>query len=195
MPRFSENEKEMIKRKLTTEGEKLFASHGLKKATIDELIGAAGIAKASFYTFYQSKEYLYMDIVQSLQQKVFSEVEAFLGSTADMPGRERVKQVFGMMYQSMLRFPILSQIDPQTVELLARRVSQERMADFHRSNLDAAQSLADHGVRFAYDTAVASGAFRSLYLCWIHLQEEDAAIKKAVMDILLNGVIDKIVLE
>ena len=33
MPRFTEQEKEIINRKLLIEGEKLFAAHGLKKVT------------------------------------------------------------------------------------------------------------------------------------------------------------------
>ncbi len=37
MPRFTEQEKEIINRKLLIEGEKLFAAHGLKKVTVDDL--------------------------------------------------------------------------------------------------------------------------------------------------------------
>lgn len=193
MPRFSENEKKIIQQKLLAEGEKLFASFGLKKVTIDDLIREVGIAKATFYTFYQSKEYLYIDIVQSIQHKMFSAVEKLLDSNVSLSGKERVKQVFGIMYESMMRFPILTQIDSQTIQFLTRKVSKERMDNFLKSNLDAVQSLRSHGIQFTCDMSIASKIFLSLYLCWIHLHGENTDVQTAIMDILLGGVINRIV--
>lgn len=66
MPKFSDREKERIYDKLREEGEQLFVQHGLRKVTVDELSRATGIAKGTFYHFYESKEHLFMDIsVQS----------------------------------------------------------------------------------------------------------------------------------
>ena len=50
LPRFTEQEKEIINSKLLIEGEKLFALHGLKKVTVDDLVAAVNISKGSFYT-------------------------------------------------------------------------------------------------------------------------------------------------
>ena len=137
MPRFSETEKENIRQKLLTEGERLFVVHGLKKVTIDDLVDEAKIAKATFYTFYDSKEYLYLDIVQVIQQKIFIELQILLENNTDLPGRERVKQVFAKMSQLMTNSPILSQIDPTIVDLISRKVSKERMMTFTQQNIDA----------------------------------------------------------
>ncbi len=195
MPRFSETEKENIRQKLLTGGEKLFAAHGLRKVTIDDLIGAANIAKATFYTFYESKEYLYMDIVEGIQKKIFTELETLLEESAGLTGKERVKQVFDMMAQLMMHYPVLSQMDTSTLDLISRKVSKERLAAYVRQNVDAAQSLADHGVKFSCDIKTASCAFQALYHSWIYLQDKDRDIQTAVTDILLNGVIDRIVAE
>ena len=58
MPRFTEQEKEIINSKLLIEGEKLFSLHGLKKVTVDDLAAAVNISKGSFYAFYPSKEHI-----------------------------------------------------------------------------------------------------------------------------------------
>ena len=194
MPRFRAAEKENIRQKLLLEGERLFVAHGLKKVTIDDLIGAASIAKATFYTFYESKEYLYMDIVQGIQKSIFLELETLLGRNAEIPGRERVKQVFGVMAQLMARYPILSQIDPTTVDLIARKVSKERLMSFVQQNMDAAQSLHDHGVRFVCEVRIASMIFQALYRCFINMQEENPKEQAIAMDLMLNGILDKIVI-
>ncbi|RPJ03614.1 MAG: TetR/AcrR family transcriptional regulator, partial [Spirochaetaceae bacterium] len=60
MPKgFTEREKELIRKKLYTEGTRLFGQYGVQKTTVDEIAKAAGISKGSFYGFYDSKEELF----------------------------------------------------------------------------------------------------------------------------------------
>ncbi len=195
MPRFSENEKERIYNKLLTEGERLFTAHGIKKVTIDDLVEAVGIAKASFYTFYESKEYLYLDIVQSIQQKIFSELNAILDSNSSLPGEERVLQVFKAMNRMMLQYPVLTYMGAATIELIARKVSKERLTSFMEQNFDAAQALYDHGVRFSCDLQTVSHAFQAIYHSWMYLRDKGEEIQSSVTDILLHGVISQIVMK
>ena len=194
MPRFSESEKEEIRQKLLNEGEKLFAAYGIKKVTIDDLIKAVSIAKASFYTFYESKEYLYMDIVQGIQQRIFAELELLLENNAALSDKERVKQVFAAMGECMAHFPILAQIDSTTIDIISRRVSKERMTDYYRNNFDAVQSMCNHGIRFSCDVKIVSLVYQSIYRSWIGLQEASAEEQTAVTDILINGAIDRMVI-
>ena len=61
MPRFTERERARIEQCLLEEGKRLFIIHGLKKVTIDDIVKAVSIAKASFYKFYEGKEYLFLE--------------------------------------------------------------------------------------------------------------------------------------
>jgi len=193
MPRFSENEKEQIRNRLFTEGERLFVAHGIKKVTIDDLVESVGIAKASFYTFYESKEYLYLDIVQGVQKKIFTELNVILDSNVNLPSKERVRQVFDVMFELMCRYPILNKIDTATTELIARKVSNERLLVLGKQNIDAAQSMHNHGVNFSCDIKTASNTFQALYHSWMYLQDKGGDVQTSVTNILLNGVIDQIV--
>ena len=78
MPRFSEQEKVRIRQLLQAEGEKFFCAYGLKKVSIDELAQAAGIAKATFYRVYESKEALFLDIAQLQQKQIFDALDQLL---------------------------------------------------------------------------------------------------------------------
>ena len=63
MPRaFTAVEKETIREKLMEVGRACFLRYGLKKTTIEDLTRPAGIAKASFYLFFDSKEQLFVEI-------------------------------------------------------------------------------------------------------------------------------------
>jgi AcrR family transcriptional regulator len=195
MPRFGEMEKEKIRHNLMTEGERLFATFGLKKVTIDDLIEAGSIAKATFYTFYDCKEELYLEIVQDLQKKVFEELETLLYNHADRPNKERVRQVFELMERLMRRHPILSAVTPATIELLLRKVSKERILAYTKQKVDAAQALLDHGIRFTCSVQTASVIFQALYRCFLHMQGGTQAEQAMAIGLMLDGVIDKIVVE
>ena len=59
MPRaFTAVEKEAIRDRLMEAGHACFLRYGLKKTTIEDLTKPAGIAKASFYLFFDSSYFL-----------------------------------------------------------------------------------------------------------------------------------------
>jgi len=64
MPRaFTAVEKETIRERLLQAGRDCFLRYGLRKTTIEDLTRPAGIAKASFYLFFDSKDALYVQIL------------------------------------------------------------------------------------------------------------------------------------
>lgn len=195
MPRFSEIERQQIQEKLLTEGERLFAAHGLKKVSIDELVNAVNIAKASFYKFYEGKEYLYLDIVQNIQARIFEKLEELLKSNAELSNKERVKQVFAAMYDMMCQYPILLLMDTKEAEIIMRKVSKERIAEFYKQNIDAVTIMEQHGISFVFDISIVSNVFLALYQAWMHLPDNDFDQKTCAANILLNGVIEQVVVD
>ena len=58
---FTEKEKEQIRERLQQEGLKQFKEKGLKKVSVQQLTREVGIAQGGFYSFYDSKEALFVD--------------------------------------------------------------------------------------------------------------------------------------
>jgi AcrR family transcriptional regulator len=74
MPKpFSEQEKQMIQQRLLEKGHEFFCKHGLKKVNVEELAKAANISKGAFYQFFESKEALFMDIVEETEKRYRSQ--------------------------------------------------------------------------------------------------------------------------
>lgn len=65
MPHFSDAKRERIRETLHETGRELFARYGLDKTTIGDLTEPAGIAPSTFYQFYDSKEALYLKILEA----------------------------------------------------------------------------------------------------------------------------------
>ncbi len=66
MPKpFSDEERARIKARLIEVGRTCFSCYGLRKTTVADLVEPAGIAKASFYLFFESKEALYIAVLMA----------------------------------------------------------------------------------------------------------------------------------
>lgn len=193
MPRFGEQEKIKIKQCLLEEGERLFIAYGLKKVTIDDIVKAVNIAKASFYRFYEGKEYLFLDIAQKAQKDIFEALKGVLVESKAKPDGERVKLVFCSMSVLVKKYPLLTIIDKETVEIIARKVSPQRLEEYNKQGFDAVKVMEEQGIRFKYDTQVVSQLFRSLYQSWITLQEQPIEMQEKVINIMLDGIIHQII--
>ena len=81
MPRvFSEGDREAIRRSLIDAGKALFLRYGIRKTSVEQLTHAVGIAKGTFYNFFDSKEDLCLAI--------FDQEEDVLGrDIAEIPSR------------------------------------------------------------------------------------------------------------
>ena len=86
MPRpFKEEEKERIRAKLLEAGRSCFLRYGLKKTTIEDVVHPTGIAKSSFYLFFDSKEALFIEVLMAeLPAMTKRLLEASFGVTDDV---------------------------------------------------------------------------------------------------------------
>ena len=60
---FSKREKDAIRNAFLEKGKKLFSQYGLKKTSIDDFTKAVNVAKGTFYSFFESKEELFLEIL------------------------------------------------------------------------------------------------------------------------------------
>lgn len=93
-------------RELYEAGLKLFLERGIIAVTIDEIVRAAGMAKASFYRYFRDKEELVDTIVSAVREPVaqaLDECEAALERANDSPAMFRAYQVLGLRLAMLIR--------------------------------------------------------------------------------------------
>jgi len=141
MPKpFSESEKKLIHSRLIEAGFKQFSAYGLKKTSIAELATAAGISKAAFYIFFESKEALFMDVVEQAEKEFRREVLADIERPGPSP-RVRLVAVFKKAFALWKTLPILHFFTRGDYELLARRVPAEVIQEHLRSDQEFVQEF------------------------------------------------------
>ena len=127
MPKgFSEHEKELIRARLVQAGDKLFTAHGLKKTSIEELAAAARISKGAFYLFYESKEALFMDVVEEAEQRSRQAIFAAIDRPGPSP-RARLLAVLQTGFAMLTTIPMLQFFTGSDYDLLLRRVPAEKV--------------------------------------------------------------------
>jgi AcrR family transcriptional regulator len=133
MPKaFTEHEKELIGKRLLEQGYKLFSAYGLKKTNIEEIAKAAGISKGAFYKFYESKEALFMDVIEQAEIRVRQEILAVV----DLPGPSPRARLFAVLKKAFTLFetiPILQFLTGSDFDVLFRRLPGEKLQE-HLAN-------------------------------------------------------------
>ncbi len=123
MPKgFTTEEKKIIKNNLIEKGADFFGIYGLKKTNVEDITNAVGIAKGSFYSFYNSKEELFLDVLTQAEQKMIKKVSQLLKKMKKNP-RETFKEFLYFHIQAPNENPIIQQIaDKNTREYLIRKL-------------------------------------------------------------------------
>ncbi|MGC7101248.1 TetR/AcrR family transcriptional regulator [Amycolatopsis lurida] len=128
-PAFSAEEKDRITRQLLETGHELFTRQGLRKTSLEELTGPAGVAKSSFYQFFDSKEALYLELMLretgSVKRKVIDEA---LMSTEDT--REALRRFLRATLGELSGNPLWRRLmtHPEEMRAVAGKLDPDRAA-------------------------------------------------------------------
>jgi AcrR family transcriptional regulator len=135
MPKaFSEHERSLIRARLLEQGAILFSRQGLRKTSIEELAATAGISKAAFYSFYENKESLFMDVTEQAEQRFRRDMLAVI----ELPGpsaRARLAAVLNKGFALLKTIPILQAFTSSDYDLLFRKLPAAKLEEHLASDL------------------------------------------------------------
>lgn len=193
MPRFSEQEKEIINKKLLLEGERLFTMYGLKKVTVDDLVAAVNISKGSFYAFYPSKEHLYIEINFRLQDKIFLEIKEAICSMQFPNQITLTKEVIMQALNGFISSPILSQFDFTIMDYLQRKLPAEIFDNHVQSDIRLFEMLEELGVKFVLPHSVIVKSLYSVLACLDYYKaDKDFPM---IQNLLIDGIVNQSIKE
>ncbi len=125
MPKgFSEEEKSIIKNQLIEKGIELFSKFGLKKTNIEDITRAVGIAKGSFYSFYErGKEELFLDVFLKVQEDIKDEFTKIIKKFSKDP-LESLKSFIKLHIEIRNENPIIQTMSDKTTRgIILRKLS------------------------------------------------------------------------
>lgn len=190
MPRaFTEDEKVTIKGKLLDEGRKLFAARGLRKTSVEELATAAGISKGAFYLFYESKEALFMDVVEEAERHFRQEVM----DAIDLPGASPSARLYTVLHRAFTLWksiPILQFFTHADYEVLARRIPEATMQAHLHSDQVFITALIERcrnaGIPIQIPPQQLDGLLHALFFASLHEDDFGAGELTEAIELLLK---------
>jgi len=132
---FNPNERNIIRQKLMDKGRELFGTLGLKKTSIEDLARAANISKGSFYSFFNSKEELYLEIIESLEGEIRKQITK--GLNKHSLTKESLKSFIFQGLRIMESNPLIRRMYEQDErEQALRAIPKERFNQHIRADED-----------------------------------------------------------
>lgn len=193
MPKFNDQEKESIKKTLLIEGEKLFIAHGLKKVTVNDLVKSAGISHGAFYSFYKSKEHLFMEININHQTKLFQYIDKLLQDNSLINPRERAGLVLKKMLDYFLENPIISQVNLETWKCLERKMPDKLVEQNNLQDTLAVERLVAYGIKLNCPLSIAVKTLQAIFLSASHLTDDED--REEITNIIIDSIVNKIIEE
>ncbi len=89
---FTPEEKERILILLKQEAKICVSSIGMRKTTVDRLAQAAGISKGAFYKFFESKELLFLEVLEDWHKEIYDTALSVIQRLQGLPQAERAAQ-------------------------------------------------------------------------------------------------------
>jgi AcrR family transcriptional regulator len=197
MPKaFTEHEKELLRTQLREKGKALFEKQGLKKTSVDELTEAVGISKGAFYLFYESKEELFLDILEQLEQEIQAKILEF----SIKPKSNTKRNVSDLLKAFLLTrdtYPLLKNFGKAEFEYLMRKVPPEwamKHANKDEEFIDQfINKIKQEGIAVKASPRVVSNLIKTLFFVGLYLEELGQEAYQETLDVMINMVAGYIV--
>ncbi|TMR98386.1 TetR/AcrR family transcriptional regulator [Nonomuraea basaltis] len=193
-PAFSAEEKARITALLLETGQRLFISQGLRKTSLEELMAPTGVAKSSFYVFFDSKEALYLELMLRQNGEVKRRViDAALLSTDD--AREGLRRFLHATLAELADNPLWSRLmtHPEEMQAVARKLDRAHLnatADNPGTALsEFVTAKREQGELIDADPAVLIGVLQCVLLVPMFAERlGDSALHPKILDLLIDFV-------
>ncbi len=189
---FNERERETIRQKLMDAAEACWGKYGIKKTSVDELVSMANISKGSFYLFYPSKEHLFMDTFERIDERTKEKLFSMLNNSAGSKS-ETFTSIIRHLFSEVQKSPWMLNANNGDLELLIRKLPPERVGNHLSMDDSATAELIKYlGVNPGIDPKLVSGVFRAVFMMLLHKDEIGADIFDDVIGYMVNAVTAKL---
>lgn len=193
MPKiFSPDDRNEIRRNLTEIGRRHFLARGLRAAKIEDIATETGIAKGTFYNFFESKFDLCLEIYEVEEERLGSEIRTILGDQADP--RVALREILALARTFLLGDSLLRKLQESgEYALLGRGVRREKLNSHQDNDLQFATLIVDElgarGQKVAVGPEVLAGLLRAYTMLVFHRQEIGEEVFESTLSALAEAIV------
>lgn len=198
---FSDDERAAIREALVETGRELLDQYGPKKTTVADLTDEVGIAKGTFYQFFDSKGALYLTIFAQECEEFVEQVRRDLTDESDAEaGLQRLLSLYVEWVETsplMQRLVVRDDPDRLVSDIPTERLKDHRDAAFAELTPVVERWQREDSMRDV-DLAVFYGTMGVVGLVALHregFEEYREGLYEAVRDLLINALVRGLITE
>ena len=183
---FTEYETEQLRKALLKETRRCAVTLGMKKTSVDQLTKAVGIAKGSFYKFYESKEMLFFAVLEGIHSELYGVADRALSENAGLPAAERAAKAVLAVCKRLSDTGDMVFIENDAKLLLQRLPEDVKNVHYHDGETHIHQLLENHDLMPKCGVSLAAATVRGLILTVSH-KEQIGELYPQVLEALVYG--------
>lgn len=191
MPKvYSEKERVYIKQRLKEEAANCMALYGVRKTTVDEIVKRVNIPKGTFYLFYESKEILMFDALNTLHDSVEKELFESLEQAKDKIDVEFLTDLITKICLDTKNSSLVKIMESGDMELIMRKLPEEITAAHMNHDLDTLQKIGEYiSVAQTKDLSTYTASFRGVFALLLFQKEIGEEQFPKVIRMVVRGIV------
>ena len=183
---FTDYETEQLRKALLKETRHCAVTLGMKKTSVEQLTKAVGIAKGSFYKFYESKEMAFFAVLESIHSELYGVADQALHRNGDLPTSERAAKAVLAVCRRLSDTGDMVFIENDAKLLLQRLPDDIKNVHYHDDETHIRQLLENHDLMPKCGVSLAAATVRGLILTVSH-EEQIGELYPQVLETLVYG--------
>ena len=183
---FNDYETEQLRKALLKETRRCAVTLGMKKTSVDQLTKAVGIAKGSFYKFYESKEMLFFTVLEGIHAELYEVADRALCESDGLPPSERAAEAVLAVCRRLSDTGDMVFIEHDAKLLLQRLPDDIKNVHYHDDETHIRQLLENHDLMPKCGVSLAAATVRGLILTVSH-KEQIGELYPQVLETLVYG--------
>ena len=183
---FTDYETEQLRKALLKETRHCAVTLGMKKTSVEQLTKAVGIAKGSFYKFYESKEMAFFAVLESIHSELYGVADQALHRNGGLPTSERAAKAVLAVCRRLSDTGDMVFIENDAKLLLQRLPDDIKNVHYHDDETHIRQLLENHDLMPKCGVSLAAATVRGLILTVSH-EEQIGELYPQVLETLVYG--------
>ena len=189
---FTNEEKEVIRKKLHKAAKDCLQRYGVRKTTVDQMVAMSDISKGSFYSFYSSKEMLFFRVLEEYQIDIMNRLEEQLEQENQINANQFVQLLYDF-YQDFRYSFVFTIFKNHEMELLIRKLSKEVITTHHLLDDRMAEKIVSRiNIRETVSVEIVSALFRTIAMSILHIEEIGEKQFDTILKLLIQGIVGQI---
>ena len=158
----------------------------MKKTSVEQLTKAVGIAKGSFYKFYESKEMLFFAVLEGIHAELYGVADQALHRNGGLPTSERAAKAVLAVCRRLSDTGDMVFIENDAKLLLQRLPEGVKNVHYHDDETHIRQLLEKYDLMPRCGASLAAATVRGLILTVSH-KEQIGELYPQVLETLVYG--------